>query len=82
MSWSASIRIVDSDGDPRSGVEVTLFFSGFTHLSEYTDDSGWAEFEIDADVHSNQVVTSIHAGGEEVGGSMMIDDGDTLSFST
>lgn len=82
MSWSCSVRVVDDDGDGREGVKVTLMGSGLLggHLTEYTDSDGWAEFEMDSD-RDEWIVENIYVDGDEVCGSMSIDDGDTMSFT-
>lgn len=44
---SYSIRVVDDDGRPRSGIGVQVFY-GLTHSgTTYTDDDGWVEFDDD-----------------------------------
>jgi hypothetical protein len=48
MSHNLSVYVLDSDGDPVRGVEVTIYIDGFFKggsLEEYTDDEGHAEFE-------------------------------------
>lgn len=48
MSFSFSIRVVNSDGDPRSSVRVAVSDPGPLGLgvkSEHTDDDGWTYFD-------------------------------------
>ena len=48
MSFSFSIRVVDSDGDPRESVRVTVADSrsiGLGSYSERTDEDGVANFD-------------------------------------
>lgn len=82
MSWRCSVRIVDDEGNPKSGVDVTLFFFGLLagHLSEYTDDDGWAEFELDTDF-SPQNIERLAVNGEFVAEPGNVSDGETMSFT-
>lgn len=83
MSWSCSVRVIDEDGDEVSGARVSLVEGGLIggHLIEYTDSNGWAEFEIDSTDRSDFIFESINVDGDEVSGSLAIDDGETLSFT-
>ena len=83
MSWSASIRIVDDDGDGVEGARVSIHFFGLVggHLIEYTDEDGWAFFEIDSASSSSKNVETIYVNGEEVDSGLTIDDEETLSYS-
>ena len=77
MSMNFSVRVVDSDGEPRSGVEVYADFGILSGgLSEYTDNDGWAEFETGGDY----VSVKIYVDGESQG-DHGLEDGDTFSFT-
>jgi len=52
------------------------------YLSEYTDSDGWVEFEIDGSDQYEVIWENIYIDGEEVSGSITINDGETLSFNT
>jgi hypothetical protein len=83
MSWSCSIRAINDDDNGRSGVKVTLMGSLLGgYLSEYTDSDGWVEFEIDGSDQYEVIWENIYIDGEEVSGSITINDGETLSFNT
>jgi len=77
MSMSFSVRVVDQDGDPMSGIKVTADF-GLLHgqSSDYTDDGGWAMIEASGDY----VTCTIYVKGENQG-EHPISDGDTFSFT-
>jgi hypothetical protein len=83
MSWSCAIKIVDDDGDAVEGARVLIIGWGFTGgtISEYTDDDGWAEFELDPWNKDSFHAASISVDGDEVCGEISIDDGETLSFT-
>lgn len=83
MSWSCSVRVVDDDDEGVSGAKVTLMGSLLGgYLTEYTDDDGWAEFEIDAmSDDSDWILDNIYINGEEVSGSVAVSDGETMSFN-
>jgi len=83
MSWNCSIRIVDSAGDGVSGIRVTLFEGSLLggYFAEYTDSDGWAKFEIEAIEKSGWTWDNVYVDGEEVCGSLSINDGETLSFT-
>jgi hypothetical protein len=70
-----SIRIVDEDGEPRSGVKVTIHWA-WTWSAEYTDDDGWAEFDVDG----SPATGTVYAGGDELG-EIAAEDGETFSFT-
>ncbi|HXO72480.1 MAG TPA: hypothetical protein VN838_26265 [Bradyrhizobium sp.] len=49
MSWQCSIRLVNEEGDPISGIKVHINFSFWTGFdSVRTDDDGWAHFEYES----------------------------------
>lgn len=83
MSWSASIRVVDDEGDPVSDVKVTIIFSLMSgYDTKYTDSDGWAEFEYKSiDSGKSMSVKTIYVNGEEVGGGFRLENGDTKSFN-
>ena len=57
MSNSLDVQVLDSDGDPMSGVEVTIAIDGWVSggtINEYTDDDGHAEFETTQDYEDFQ----------------------------
>jgi len=72
-----SIRIVDTDGNPRSGVRVLINWS-WTTSDEYTDEDGWAEF--DAGDGTSPSTGSLSADGEDLG-KVVFEDGETYSFT-
>jgi chitodextrinase len=71
-----SIRIVDADGNPRSGVRVHNW--NWTTFDEYTDEDGWAE--IDAGDGTSPCSGSLSADGEDLG-KVVFEDGETYSFT-
>jgi hypothetical protein len=72
-----SVRVVDSDGDPRSGVRVYVNYGLMNGgATEYTDDDGWAVFEPSGDYSSAE----IYVDGDCMG-DYGIEDGETFSFS-
>jgi hypothetical protein len=70
-----SIRILEADGTPRRGEKVLINWS-WSWSAEYTDDDGWAEFDVDGSPASG----TVSAGGEELG-KIDADDGETFSFT-
>lgn len=76
MGTSFSVRVVDSEGEPRSGISVYANF-GLMHggLTERTDDNGWAEFEASGDY----VTVELFVDGESEG-DHGLEDGETFSF--
>ncbi len=70
-----SVRIVDEDGNPRSGVKVLINWP-WTWSAEYTNDDGWAEFDVDGGPATGKV----SAGGDELG-EIVPEDGETFSFT-
>ena len=89
MGWSASIRIVDEDGRPRRGAEVTISFNDPGILggligtidSEYMDSAGWASFEYENIGQSAMSVDRIWVDGEEVDSGGALEDGETRSYT-
>lgn len=82
-----SIRVVDEDGDPRRGVEVSIFYSasGAGLLpggseSRHTDSDGWAEFDISTGTWGS-LIEKVYVEGELVDTSLEPDDGDTYSYT-
>ena len=78
MGMSFSVRVVDSDGDPRRGIRVYADF-GLLHggLTEHTGDDGWAAFET---AGNNYVTVELFVDGESQG-DHSLSDGDTFSFT-
>lgn len=73
-----SIRVVDSDGQPRKSARVgarSINILGGAK-SEYTDDDGWANFDWPL---PETVIISVDGDDQ---GEHPLDDGDTLSFTT
>ena len=82
MAWSASIRVVDEDGDPVHGARVTIDHGWLTGIdSKYTDVEGWAEFSYESIEKSELWVTTIWIEGDEVAGGFYMSDGDTRSYT-
>lgn len=82
MGWSASIRVVDDDGDPVRGATVGIDFGLWTGVgSEYTDDNGWAEFEYEPIDKEYLIAKKIWVNGEEVDSDETLYSGDTRSYS-
>lgn len=84
MSGTWSVRVVDEDGEGVSGVEVAYKCGHLSGVgSEYTDDNGWAEFELIEGVLGGGTIAvhKIWIDGEEVSGDLFYpEDGDTFSF--
>ena len=77
MSMSFSVRVVDSGGRPRSGIRVYADYGLMNGgATEYTDDSGWAEFTPAGDYVSAEIFVDGDSEGE-----LGISDGDTFSFT-
>ncbi len=82
MSWSASIRVVDNEGDPVSGAKVAINFGIFNGFdNQYTNDDGWAEFSYDTIEDSRMSVIDIWINSVRVGGDFNLEDGDTESYT-
>ncbi len=83
MGWNASIRVMSDDGDPKSSVEVKIFFSGLigTVTTEYTDSDGWANFDIPEVDDYTMHVDKIYIDGSNVDESISLDTGDTRSYT-
>lgn len=83
MSWSTRIRVVDDDGDGIEGASVSMHFFGLVggYLAEYTDEDGWAFFEIESTHSSEMIIETIYVNGNEVDSDLTIRDGESLSYS-
>lgn len=81
--WSASIRVVDDDGNPVSGAGVSIHISSpWSHDTQYTDDDGWAHFEYDSfDSGKRVIVDDVYINGTHVSDDFILEDGDTKSFT-
>ena len=69
MSHNLMVQVLDSDGDPISGVRVGMFIEGIFSggsLEEYTDDSGHAAFE-KADDYESYRELKIYVRGQSFG---------------
>jgi hypothetical protein len=77
MSTSFSVRVVNVDGEPVSGIKVYANF-GIMHggITERTDDDGWASFEASGDYCSVELFVD---GDNE--GDHSLEDGETYSFT-
>jgi len=83
MSWSASVRVVDDDGQPRHGRAVSISFGGlWGYETVYTDDDGWAEFNYESIDAASLPVSYLSIDGDTVATDISLADGDTLSFTT
>ena len=84
MSGTWAVRVVDEDGQGVSGVNVSYQCGHLSGVgSEYTDDDGWAEFElVEAFLGGGPIaVHKIWVDGVEVSGDLFYpEDGDTFSF--
>jgi hypothetical protein len=79
-----SIRVMDSDGRPASGIRVDISCGIWGSDDAYTDDDGWASFDVVGRVTGpgSLCVKRIWIDGEEVfDGSWEPQDGDTKSYS-
>ena len=80
-----SIRVVDDDGDGVRGAKVSYQCGRMSGVgNEYTDDDGWAEFDIIGETLGPGVIPirKIWINGEEVSDETIYpDDGDTFSFT-
>ena len=81
--WSASIRVVDDDGEPLSGRKVHISFSFWDgYDTVYTDDDGWAEFEYESiDADKQMYVDDIYIDDVHVGEDFYLSNGDTKSYT-
>lgn len=71
-----SIRVVDEDGRPRSGVTIMVAYGSFGGVgTEYTDDDGWTQWEL-LDHYSFKVYIEDNEGVD-----CTFEDGDTCSFT-
>jgi hypothetical protein len=84
MAWHAAVRIVDSGGEGKSGVRVTLDFSLMTGATtEYTDGDGWANFSIPpANSTDEFYVDDVFVEGNSVDSDFYIRNGDRKSYVT
>lgn len=82
---SFSIRVVDDDGQPVSGAKVSYQCGDMSGVgTEYTDDDGWATFDIIEAVicGPGPAVRRIWVNSVEVSDeSWYPADGDTMSFT-
>ena len=81
--WKCLVHVTDSNGNPRSGVRVALFGSGFLGgtLEAYTAGDGWAEIVNTARERPDWIVESIYVDGKEVSGSARIMNGQRMSVT-
>ena len=76
-----SIKVVNTEGNPQSGIEVSVFDQSFMPVgtqTEYTDSDGWAQFEF-------QMITTsffgeVYVNGDRAG-SRKFRDGDSASYT-
>lgn len=69
MSHSLDVYVVDEDGEPVGGTEVTIIIDGLFSggsLEAYTDDEGHAEFET-ADDYEDSRTLKIYVRGQDFG---------------
>jgi hypothetical protein len=69
MGNQVDVQVLDNDGDPMSGVKVTIAIGGWMSggtIEEYTDDDGRAEFETSQDYESHRDFW-IHVRGQTFG---------------
>ena len=81
---SFSIRIVDADGNGVSGAKVSCQYGTMSGVgTEYTDDDGWATFDIVEGVLGGRIpIENIWVDGKEISDDVTyMDDGDTFSFT-
>ncbi len=77
MPTRFSVRVVRSDGEPREGVRVGADVGWLDGVAmEYTDNDGWATFELS----ENYMSAEIYVEGDSQG-THPVSDGDTLSFT-
>lgn len=85
MSYSFSVKIVDEDGEPKSGVEVSVSYMGILSGFEdkYTDEDGWVTFHKGDNVLGGRDVgvDKLYVNGELVKDDFYPEDGDTMSFT-
>lgn len=80
VSWSASIRVVGNNGTGVAGQTVKIYFPFWYGIgTEYTDDDGWAVFEVDTD--RSDFIVDIAVNHQFVAESVRLSDGDTMSFT-
>lgn len=80
MAFSFSVRVVRSDGHPRSSVRVGAMDPrpvGFGGQSEYTGSDGWAYFECP---DRSSVGLDVYIDGDKQG-YYAVEGGDTLSLT-
>ena len=76
MSMDISVRVVDDEGNGQSGLRVTLDFGMmYGQSTEFTDDDGWANFEIGGDYDT----CTIFIDGDNYG-DHSVEDGESFSF--
>lgn len=79
-----SIRVVDEDGTGISGAKVSYQCGSMSGIgTEYTDDDGWATFDIIHGVLGGRIpIEKIWVNSEEVSDNVTYpEDGDTFSFT-
>ena len=85
MSYSFSVKVVDEDGDPKSGAEVSVSYMGLLSGFEedYTDEDGWVSFSKgDNALGGRDVgVSKLFINGDLVKEDFYPDDGETMSFT-
>lgn len=80
--WSASIRVVDDDGNPVSDRAVNIQFSLFTGSdTQYTDSDGWAVFEYSSIARDKLWVDDIYIDSVHVAEDFYLENGETMSFT-
>ena len=77
MYWT--VQVLDSDGDPVKGAEVTTMFTSMWRgkLDEFTDEDGQASFGFD---DCSQGEAKIYVRGQSFG-PYYIEDGDGLTVN-
>lgn len=79
MSKRFSIRVLDDNGNPREGVGVVVDFGHLIgHAQEYTDEGGWAEFEVSDSISTSSGEIYVNHESE---GEYGLNDGDSFSFT-
>ena len=81
---SFSIRVMDSDGDPKEGIEVFCFLNLVNGTcTETTDADGWVTIPIYQKILGDSAISveTIYVDGEIVREDYGPEDGDTMSFT-
>ena len=80
MGWSASIRVVNREGDPVYGAVVSLYYWSSMDW-EYTDCDGWAEFT-DSSIDLMSVpIRVLTIDSVDVATDISLTSGQTVSFT-